>query len=263
MKKQCVVYFLLLFPQLLTAQWTEILRIPRTSDNMVIDNLLNIYAISGSEIYKYNRQGEFQFRYSDLKLGTVNSLDVSFPLRPLVMYSDLNVAALLDNTLSNNRGIIQLLDLGIGLGTLGCSSVQNHYWFYDAMRFALVRFDDRFKETSNTGNLAQLLNIELKPTGLLEFGNRCYLNNPTTGILVFDIFGTFLFRIGLTGINTFQVFENHIVYFDGEKLVYYNMTTFESQFHDIPKGALNVLAYKEHIAVQHKDAIVIMQKTSP
>jgi len=262
LKPLLTVAFLFISIFFALGQWTEIAVIEKKCDKIVIDNLQNTYAISGAEIYKYTRNGSFQFRYSDLKLGAVDALDVSFPLRPLVIYADLNSAALLDNTLTNNRGVIHLLDYEIGLGTLGCSSIQNHYWFYDAMRFSLTRLDDRFARTAYTGNLAQLLNIELRPTAMVEFANKCYLNNPGTGILVFDIFGTYIKTIPITGIADFQIFETQLAYFEDGKLKLYDTRTFITDVIDLPIGSLDAVIFDNRIAVRSATQIQILEITS-
>jgi hypothetical protein len=260
MRKQ--LFFLILFALSINTfgQWKEKHRIETTSDYIAYDNLQNIYVIDGSEIAKYNSDGDFQFRFSDKQLGAINTVDVTYPLRPLLLYSDLNYMILLDNTLSNNRDKINLFNLKIGLATQACSSVQNHFWFYDAMNFALIRVNENFKQISKSGNLAQVLQIELQPTNMREFSNKLYMNNPKTGILVFDIYGTYIKTIPIKGLDNFQVFENKIVYLRDNHLVEYNTLRYEESKEKLPIEALSAHLQKNRLAIRQKDGVVILEK---
>lgn len=241
-------------------QYRELYTLEGEVDLICFDNLLNVYKIKKTELLKYDKNGEFQFRYSDKRLGNIGSADVTFPLRPLLVYPDINYAVLLDNTLSNNRGKINLLNQGIDLGMLACSSVQNHFWFYDAMNFSLVRTNENFKHVTNTGNLAQVLRIpSLEPNFLKEFANRVYLNNPSTGILVFDIFGTYIKTIPILGLTEFQVNGNELVYFKGGSLFRFNSVNYEETEIPLPQGTLQALLQKNRIAVRMSKSIAVLQ----
>ncbi len=227
-----VLFFCL--PVLCSGQFVEQYSVEGEFDRLELDNLLNVYTIKNAEIKKYRSDGGFSFRFSDNQLGDVGLFDVTYPLRPFVLYPDLNYLILLDNTLSNNRGRINLLDRGIGLGSVGCSSVQNHFWIYDAMNFSLIRMNENFKDVAKTGNLSQILRVELNPVFMVEFNNRVYMNNPATGILVFDIFGTYIKTIPLKGLNNFQVFGDIITYFKDNTIHIYQTKTFQEENLSLP-----------------------------
>ena len=246
-----------------SAQWVQKYSIEGDVDFIRVDNLLNIYRIYQSEVAKFDDHGKLQFRYSDKQLGAIGGMDVSYSLRPLVLYPELNYLVLLDNTLSNNRGSINLLDHDIGLGILACSSVQNHFWVYDSMRFSLIRTDENFNTVSSTGNLSQILGVELNPTGITEYANRVYLNNPTTGILVFDVYGTYIKTIPIKGIEDFQVFENEIVYFSKGKLIRYKPMIFQSEEVDLPVECKSAYIQKNRLFLVLDKKILVFQKSNP
>jgi len=241
--------------------WKVIHSVEKDLDFIAFDNLFNVYTINKSEIAKYNSEGKFQIRYSDKRLGEIGQVDVEYPLKPLLNYPDLNNIAILDNTLSNNRGNIDLSRLNIAIGALAINSIQNHFWFYDAMTFSLIRANDNFQQISTTGNLAQVLGIELNPVYMVEFANRLYLNNPETGILVFDIFGTYIKTIPLKGLNRFQVFENEIVYFAKNQIIRYNTLLFKETSIPIPQNCLDALVQKNRIAIQTDKGFAVLENT--
>jgi len=245
------------------AQWKELYRITDSTDFIAFDNLFNLYRVRGSELFKYNPDGELQFRYSDKQLGEINTIDVTYPLRPLLTYPDLNYIAILDNTLSNNRGNINMLNYNIGLASLATNSVQNHFWFYDSMNFAVLRLNENFKEVSRTGNLAQVLGIELDPIAMTEYSNRLYINNPSTGIMVFDIYGTYIKTIPLKNIHSFQVFENEIVYCEKGKLLRYNTLLFETREIQLPVPCKSAYIQKNRIALLNDKGIIVLKNSNP
>lgn len=245
------------------SQFVEEFTIEGKFDFIEFDNLFNIYGVKFSEIFKYKPNGEFMFRYSDEQLGQVGALDITFPLRPMVMYPELNYVILLDNTLSNNRGRINLLSRNIGLGLLGCLSVQNHTWFYDGMSFSLTRMNENFVEVAKTGNLSQILRTELQPNYMVEFANRVYLNNPETGILVFDIFGTYIKTIPLIGLDRFQIFENQIAYFKDNTIYTYDVKNYTESELKLPEECSQALIFKNRIAALQKNCIKVWEVTNP
>jgi len=265
MKKLQIILILSLLALTVTGQddsdWKVLYSEAKELDFIKFDNLFNVYTIHESEIAKYNSQGKFQIRYSDKRLGEIGQVDVEYPLKPLLNYPDLNNIAILDNTMSNNRGNIDLSRLNIAIGALAINSIQNHYWFYDAMTFSLIRANDNLKKITSTGNLAQVLGINLDPVYMVEFANKLYLNNPETGILVFDIFGTYIKTIPLKGLEKFQVFENEIVYFLNNQIVRYNTQLFQETVIPIPIKCKYALIQKNRIAVQTEEGFTVLENT--
>lgn len=244
-------------------QWVVIDSIPGKADFIEFDNLNNVYKIRKSEIQKFDENLNLKYTYSDKQLGNIGRVDVSYPLRPLVLYPDLNYLVILDNTLSNNRGKKNLLDYDIGLATLACASVQNHFWVYDAMEFALVRLDENLNKKFSTGNLSQILGMEMNPVYMVEFANKLYINNPKTGILVFDIFGTYLKTIPVLEINDFQVFENELIYLKNNKLNMYNMLLYETKDVEIPYICRQARMQKDKLVLLTEQAIIVLKNLNP
>ncbi len=149
------------------------------------------------------------------------------------------------------------------MGTLGCSSVQNHFWFYDAMNFSLTRMNENLSQAATTGNLSQILRIDLNPNYMVEFANRVYLNNPESGILVFDIFGTYIKTIPVKGLKRFQVFETTVVYFVDNKLHRYNTRDYTETEIELPKKCCQTCDFQEQVAVLTGDNIKVWELINP
>jgi hypothetical protein len=176
------------------------------------DKLGNLYAIANEEIFKFDAKGNLLQKNSLKNFGILNNLDVSNPMKILAFYKDYNKIIFLDNMLAPSAGTIDLSSIGFDQATLACSSHDNALWLYNSLNFELVRMDPTFKITHQSGNIAQLTGMAIKPSALFETNNQVYLCDSTIGVLVFDVFGTYIKTIPIKNIVDLQV-ENNIMYF--------------------------------------------------
>jgi len=215
-------------------KFNQIATIEIEADFITTDNQANSYVVKGNELTKYNKTGKLLYKFSNNKLGNITFVDASNMLNLLVFYKDFSTVLFLDNTLSLSSGPISLDKTGFQQAQLVCSSHNSSMWIYDQQNFELLRIDKKLEIQQKTGNLAAVLNNELQPTYLLEYDNNVYLNNPKTGILIFDIYGTYYKTIPLIGLNYFQVIGDCVYYTIDNKVKSYNIKTAEEKQFDIP-----------------------------
>ena len=72
-------------------------------DGINIDRYGHIYEMSYDNLFKKNKHNEILYSYSNKNLGKISQVDVSNPLRPLLLYKDMGVICVLDNTLSKQE----------------------------------------------------------------------------------------------------------------------------------------------------------------
>lgn len=233
-----------------SAQWMEMWSVEGHPKFIRIDNIHHLYAVGETEIIKYDDRGNAKYRFSNNQYGSIGDVDVSQPLRPLVFYPDLGALLLLDNTLSEFRGPIDLGEKGIVRPLLACASVQNHFWVYDQIGSKLVRLSDRFDKVVETGNLAQILGIALEPEFIRETDGRVYLNDPAVGILVFDLFGSYVKTIPIKNLRHFNFVQGRIVYLENDSLRQYHTMT-----HDLESTALPLSCRYVTVAIPHVAAV--------
>ena len=227
MKSIHFLLFSFFFSAKIFAQYPIIVEVPVKADYFTSDNLGNAYTVKGHEIFKYLPNGKLFNRYSNLMLGNITSVDATNPLKLLLFYKDFSKIQFLDNQLAENRGVISLQDLGLEQSILACISFDNGFWVYDQISFSLIRFNQASDKVQEARNINQNVGYEPQPNFLYEWGDWVYLNNPETGILVFDIFGTYFKTIPLKGLENFQIAGENILYFKDAKLLSYNLKTLE------------------------------------
>ncbi len=202
--------------------------IPIKAEHITTDYLGNIYISTGDELIKYDSNGEVFKKFSDKTLGNITNVDASNPLKILLFYKDFSRILLLDDMLSPNSNTIFLDKIGLEQSTLACSSHNNGIWVYNQQNFELTRLDQNLVKTIQTGNLSQVLGVEIHPNYLTQYNNWLYLNNPETGILVFDIYGTYYKTVPIKGLNQFEVYNEQFFYFENSKLKSFHQKTLES-----------------------------------
>jgi hypothetical protein len=228
-----------------------------TANLVVTDNLANVYLVKNDQFIKYDSKLVKLKEFSNKNFGSITSADVNNPLRILLFYRDFGRVLFLDNTLSQNGDALAMENLGFPMATLAASSFDNGLWIYDQPSFELVRFNTNLEISGRTGNLSQILGIELQPNFILEKDNRVFLNNPTSGILVFDVFGTYIKTIPILRLNSFQVADDEIIYFAEGTLKSWNLKTAETSVYEEPQDAraLNMRIERDAIIVHDSASI--------
>ncbi len=260
MKTFLLFLFSVLFSVTVFAQYPLKTELDVQADYFTSDNLGNAYLIKGHEIFKYLPNGKLFNRYSNLMLGNITSVDATNPLKLLLFYRDFSKIQFLDNQLAENRGIISLQDLGLEQSTLACTSFDNGFWIYDQISFSLIRFNQAFDKVQEARNINQNIGYEPQPNFLVESGDWIYLNNPQTGILVFDIFGTYFKTIPVKELDMFQVSGQNLLYYKNGKLLSYNLKTLTEEEIPLPSDKIKMLRVeKEKLIVLTKEKLKVYE----
>lgn len=161
-----------------------------------VDKLGQVVIYNYKEIIKITSADTLFNRFSQMSLGPIHTIDVTNPMKILVFYKDAGRIVFLDNTLSPNGQIVDLIALGYDQAELACTSFDNGLWIYDRLNFRLLRFNSNMQVTVEVPNLNQVLGGRAKDSlsfcRLSESNNRVYLQSSSGDVLVFDVYGTLL-----------------------------------------------------------------------
>jgi hypothetical protein len=238
--------------------------IPVKAEKVATDNLSNVYLINDDVLQKYDSQGNMLKTYSNKSFGRINTIDASNPLKIILFYRNFLQVVFLDNTLAQNGDPVSVESLGYPQALFVCSSHDSGMWIYDQQNFELIRFDQYLQLSNQTGNLAQILGMDLKPQSLIEFDNRLYLNNPSEGILVFDVFGTYYKTIPIKGIRDFQFKEDALIYYQDGRMNSFNLKTLEQSWSLLPdSSAISVRISNDKLFSLSKEALGIYSVIQP
>jgi hypothetical protein len=190
-----------------------------------IDNLDNLYIISSSgKIKKFTPSGD-SVVYDQVKsYGKLFSLDVSNPLKILLLYKDYAKVVILDRFFAP----ISVLDLkrfsilqpaAVGL------SYDNNIWVYDEYDNKLKKIDEQGNHLLETPDFRSIFNIPIDPQKIISDHKLVYLADTTNGVFVFDNYGSFKKRIDVKSWQSIAVSSDYIISSTNEEIHFYNMVT--------------------------------------
>lgn len=215
-KKRLIVYsFPLFIFQALSAQNSDSLLLPILELDLpivdfAIDPIHQLYIISPkNELNQYRLDGSQPFNFNNHRSGDIGFVDASNPLNILVYYPDFQVVILLDRTL-NEQYRYDLLDYNVPGTQVVAMSRNQSIWLYDRFDFQLKQLNKNGKISATSLPLNQLLNELPNPVQLVAEGNWVYMNDPESGLFIFDQFGQFHKVVPIIGIKHFSVEEDII-----------------------------------------------------
>lgn len=216
--------FILLFVLLGYSQGDPLRSIETKAENFQVDDLGFVYTIYKDRVEKLYPDGRLFYEFSFKNSGAIGQFNVVDPLKPLVYFPDTGDLIVLDNTMSQQRDLINLYNYGFGFVTCAATSMDHHFWIYDSYRGELLRLNDSFEEVITTGNLVQLLGENPNPNYVFERNNRVYLCDPEMGIYVFDIFGGFIQQLRESDFNSPSVVGGTLFFEQRDSLFAFNNT---------------------------------------
>lgn len=208
-----------------TTRWSVVGKV----DHFTTDEIGNLYLLRGSDLDLYDQHGRHAAHNSFNAFGPISRIDAFSSLKPMIFSRLQGQLALLDNTLSMQGNAVDLPRRGFPQVTLACMGVQGRFWFFDERELTLSRLDDKLKPLANTGRLDQLLNFAPQPSYMEESDDRLYMVDPEHGVLVFDLFGTFMRTLPILGVEQIQVRDGAIWYVKDGRLERYDMRAFTTE----------------------------------
>jgi outer membrane protein assembly factor BamB len=187
-----------------------------------VDRLGRVYLLkSDNTIVVMPTTLQTSYVFANNRRGAISDVDVTNPLKIIVYYQPYREIVLLDNTLSEVREI--------NLDRLGYEDVKtvavandNNIWIYDQARYQLIKIDEAGQEIETSINLTELGLSSLSPRDIKEAGNRVYVTDPETGIVIFDNFGQYIKTLPIKGVEAVYVRKGVLIYASGGDLYLYD-----------------------------------------
>ncbi len=164
--------------------------IPGNYVQFSVDQLGNIYLINTqNQLKKLSAQLDSIAVFNDIKrLGNIDKIDVSNPLKTLVYYKQFGHIVLLDRFL-NPRNTINLRQRSLPLINAIAQSYDNQIWLFDEWNFSIKKMNDAGEITEESPDLRQALSYEASPENMIDADGLLYTYHPKTGWKIFDYYG--------------------------------------------------------------------------
>lgn len=237
----CLCFFVLIFfssfqfnIQHPTSNFSLIKSILIEAKDIQTDRLGNVFIITKTnQLYKYSADGKLLSTLNYKYLGNISSIDPTNPLEVYVFYKELNLVLFLDNNLAY-RGEMDLSDYGIGQASTVARSYDNGLWVFDLGDMQLKKMNKNGDVLQSSGNVKQFVNTSVLPNYMYDNNDRVFVNDSTIGILVFNVFTSYIKTISIKGCDDFKMIEDEIFYNKDGKLLRYNLKTFTESIFQLP-----------------------------
>lgn len=226
------------FEQAKTAQYT--------GNKISCDDRGNILIATKGNLTKLDFSGNFIANYHPLFPGKIKCIDAKDPRRILLYYKTYSYILFLNQDLTNAGSLSfynlnrnpQPIDLSInnlGFSSLACLDDYNDaYWVYDANTTEIVLLDQENRIDFRGDALDELMDFEPQPNFMMMEDNRLFINNPSTGVYIFDENGRFVRKLALFGLKKIQVHEDMLFYASNSFFITHNLITGEETYHPLP-----------------------------
>jgi len=260
--KLFVLLFFLFTNKLLFADTLTLLnRIDATVSFFTTDHLGNSYIVTESGLYKYDQDGKLLTSFSQKSFGNIQFVDATDPMKVLLYNKDFSNAIILDNKFAV-QATYNLRNLGLQQPELICVSRHDGYWIYDKQTNQLKKYNSVFQPVRESNDLSQLVNSEINPAFLVESEKWLWMSNPSSGVLIFDMFGTYLKTMQIkdsSNLENFQVNDDKIILSRGNTLIetnQANLTAKEITYNEL-KDAIKIRIEQNRLYVLKKDIFEI------
>ena len=222
--------------RLLRAFRTDVVR-------LAVDNLDHLYVVSSAgQLKKFNPQGDSISTYNQVKrFGTLHTVDVTNPLKPLLFYKEFSTIVILDRLLSF-RMAIDLRRLNIIQTSAIGLSYDNNIWLFDEYENKLKKINEDGTVLLQTPDLRTVFPEAVLPQQIIDQNGTVYLYDATNGLYLFDYYGAFKKKLPITGWQSIAVWNQYITGIQANRFQFYNMATLLSGTRPLP-AAVQALPY--------------------
>lgn len=242
-----------------SAKFTLIKTVPLEAKDIQTDRLGNLYVVSKTnQLYKYNSEGKLLSTLNYKYLGNITLVDATNPLEIYVFYKELNLVVFLDNNLAY-RGEMNLVNFGIGQAAAIARSYDNGLWAFDLADLQLKKIDKDGGNPQMSGNIRQYISNPSSANFIYDNNDRVFVNDSTNGVLVFDVFGTYVKTIPIKGSKEVKVINDDLYYRLGPFLKKYQLRNFATKTYSLPdsQGLIDLSIEQERLYLLKSSEISI------
>ncbi|MCS6823602.1 MAG: hypothetical protein NZ529_04845 [Cytophagaceae bacterium] len=225
-----------------------------------IDRYNYIYFSDANDnLYKYDSTGTMVQIFSPLKKGNITLVEAWRNMNIFLFYRNFQEFVLLDRFLNPAPNKAFNRDL-IRFARIATNSFDNNLWVVDEVDFSLKKYNISMNKVELTTPLDLLLNpAQYELTHIREYQNQLFINDKNSGVLVFDIFGNYKYKLPISGATYFNFFKDELYYCRGNEVRFYNIYTGAERTMHVPLSGESMLALvmQGRIAVFSKKTLYI------
>ena len=216
------------------------------------DDRGNMMIAARSKLTKLDMDGKFLAHYYPMFQGAITCIDAKDPRRILLYYKEYAYVQFLNQELGMAGSLsiyslntrpepVSLDDLNLTFTSLVCLDEYNEsYWVYDENTTDIILLDHNNQIDFKADALDQIMDEEPNPNFMIMEENRLFINNPATGVYIFDENGSFVRILPLMGLQKIQVHKDLLFYTTSSTLIVHDLKTGKESYNPLP-----VLGFKD------------------
>lgn len=223
------------------------------------DQMGNLFVVTQTnQLNKYGRNGKLVSTLNYSYTGNITQVDATNPMEINVFYKELNRVVFLDNNLAF-RGDLDLSKAGIIQASAIARSYDNNVWVFDMgdLQLKKVRKTGEIEQTS--GNIRQYIIGNASVNYLYDNNDRVFMVDSVNGVLMFDVFASYIKTIPVKGTAEVKVLGNYLFYALNRNLNRYNWSASQVSAFTLPDtaGFKKMSIEKERIYLLKQDTVAI------
>ena len=200
------------------------------------DHFNRIYFIEGNVLSQWSNDGTRLREFSDNRWGRPTYLEAENALQMVLLYPNYGTLQVLDQNLSPLRSLDFRPEGFVPLKTVAITT-DNMLWIFDSKAMRLREYDFAKIQQRQSEDLSVVLGHPVQFTQLLFFKQQLYATDPSTGVYVFDKYGTFQKQFYLKGINRFEILKDQIFFLKRKQLHSFDLVNFNEMTISLPDSA--------------------------
>lgn len=212
------------------------LTLPVRADYATADHLSNIYVLLDNSVIKYDSTGHKTAEYSNRRLGNAAFVDVTNPLKIMVLYPGFQTAVLLDRTLTE-MGRINFNDLGFTGFRTAAATPDGNLWVYDDITSKATKISLDGAILFESRPLNTLFPHGFSPARIRDDGQSVFLNDPEHGLCMLDQYAQVINTDPFSRMENFETDGDWLIYVADGKLNFDNRARHQLLQTTLPGGA--------------------------
>lgn len=238
------------------------------------DDRGNLFIGSQNKVVKLDANGDYINQFYPSFQGKVSCIDAKDPRRILVYYKQFSYVVFLNQDLVNAGSLsfyqlnskpdpVNLDDLNLSFVKLVCLDEYNEaYWVYDDNTSDIILIDHENRIDFRGDALDDNTELEPNPNFMMMEANRLFINNPASGVYIFDENGRFVRKLSLMGLKKLQAYGDKLYYASKSFLVVLDLVSQEESYHPLPvlsfiDWSLNLNSKPARISFLTQEGVII------
>jgi hypothetical protein len=177
-----------------------------------LDGTGNAYTLNTEgTIVKYDVKGQKRAQFSQNRFGTLKSINTQNPLKILAWYADFRTVVMLDRSLTQLGGALNLVEQGYPEVYAVAPAADGNLWAFDEVGFRLRKLDAEGNQVYESQDLNLLLDQRVAIREIIDNGEHVIAADTAQGLLVFDVFGQFQSLLPLKDLTLPLHLDGHLM----------------------------------------------------